>query len=136
MLILSRHEAEKVLFPELGITIEVTRVKGRTVRLGIDAPKDIRVIRAELEDTADSKTQRPKKTGSNFRCKKSWQVPQEMQKCLDAANLAIHLAQNQLRQQLNDQAHEALEHAIECLENLETTVGRNAALAPTGVAPN
>ena len=53
MLILSRREAEKVLFPGLGISVEITRVQGRSVRLGIQAPDEIRIIRGELEATAD-----------------------------------------------------------------------------------
>lgn len=129
MLILSRREAEKVLFPKLGITIEVTRVQGRTVRLGIEAPDEIRIIRAELEDTADLEI-RKRQNNSNRPSESSWNVPKEMQQCLDAANLAIHLAQNQLRQQLNDKAEEALDHALECLENLESVADRNAGSAP------
>ena len=49
MIVLSRRETERVLFPQLGISIEVCRLQGNQVRLGIDAPKQIRVIRAELE---------------------------------------------------------------------------------------
>ena len=135
MLILSRRESEKVLFPKLGITIEVTRVQGRTVRLGIDAPDEIRIIRGELEQTADWDVKH--KTGSksydttsyDSKSKREWDAPQDIRQCLDAANLAIHLAQNQLRQQLNDNAEVALEHAIECMENLEKAVG----MAPTAL---
>jgi carbon storage regulator CsrA len=48
MLILSRKEAEKILFPTLDITIEVLRIQGHKTRLGIDAPSDIPVVRHEL----------------------------------------------------------------------------------------
>lgn len=129
MLILSRREAEKVLFPKLGITIEVTRVQGRTVRLGIDAPDEIRIIRAELEDSADLNVK--PRINSGDRRNRSWNAPLDVQKCLDAANLAIHLAQNQLRQQLNDRAEEALDHALECLENLETAATQTTSWEPT-----
>jgi|GEM_PF-1196228 carbon storage regulator CsrA len=117
MLILSRREAEKVLFPGLGISVEVTRVQGRSVRLGIQAPDEIRIIRGELESIADltaRKRNRPKP-----KCSTS----PEIKKCLDAANLAIHLAQNQLRQNLNDKAEDALNHALECLESLQNVSG-------------
>lgn len=130
MLILSRREAEKILFPKLGITIEVTRVQGRTVRLGIDAPDEIRIIRAELEDTADLEIRKPHADPNN-QFNNSWDAPHDIQQCLDAANLAIHLAQNQLRQQLNHKAEEALEHALKCLVNLESAAGRYTALAQT-----
>jgi carbon storage regulator len=48
MLVLSRRENEQVLFPELGITIKVIKTKGSQVRLGISAPKSIKVLRGEL----------------------------------------------------------------------------------------
>jgi len=50
MLVLSRREREKVLFPTLGISVEVLRVRGKTTRLGIDAPSDIPVLRHEIAE--------------------------------------------------------------------------------------
>ncbi len=50
MLILTRREREKILFPTLGVSIEVLRVQGNKTRLGIDAPADIPVLRHELTD--------------------------------------------------------------------------------------
>jgi len=47
MLVLSRKLGEKVVIGN-GITITVVEVKGNRVRLGIDAPKKVRVLRAEL----------------------------------------------------------------------------------------
>ena len=49
MLVLSRKESEKI---KLGdeITITVVRVSGDRVRIGIEAPKDIIILRRELED--------------------------------------------------------------------------------------
>lgn len=49
MLVLSRKANETVVFPELGISIEVIRVKGQGVRLGIKAPDSVRILRGELE---------------------------------------------------------------------------------------
>jgi carbon storage regulator CsrA len=48
MLVLSRRETEKVLFPTLGISVEILRVRGNTTKLGIDAPADIPIIRHEI----------------------------------------------------------------------------------------
>jgi carbon storage regulator CsrA len=50
MLVLSRRPSEKVLFPNLGISVEILRVEGKAVRLGINAPRDIRILRAEVGD--------------------------------------------------------------------------------------
>lgn len=120
MLVLSRHESQKVLFPSLNISIEVTRVQGKTVRMGINAPKEIRVIRGELQATSKYlSNQQPNPTNTPAR---SLHANQEIQKCLDAANLAIHLAQNQLRQKLANNAEAALDNALHCLENLENAI--------------
>jgi len=119
MLILSRREAEKVLFPGLGISVEITRIQGRSVRLGIQAPDEIRIIRGELEHTVDLNARKQNRLKSD----NLPASPTAVQKCLDAANLAIHLAQNQLSQNLPEKAEDALSHALECLETLQNVAG-------------
>lgn len=49
MLMLSRKRGERILFPALGISVNVVRVDGNTVRLGIEAPKDIQILREEVQ---------------------------------------------------------------------------------------
>ncbi|MGA2033800.1 MAG: carbon storage regulator [Thermoguttaceae bacterium] len=51
MLVLSRRESEQI---KLGSSIVVTvvRVAGDRVRLGIEAPAELRVLRGELEPRA------------------------------------------------------------------------------------
>lgn len=48
MLVLSRRQQEQIRIGN-DITITILRVKGQTVRVGIDAPRDIHVIRGELK---------------------------------------------------------------------------------------
>lgn len=48
MLVISRRCDEKVVFPSLGVSVQVLGTKGRVVRLGIDAPQDVKVFRQEL----------------------------------------------------------------------------------------
>ena len=48
MLVLSRRLKEKVVLPSLGVTIEVLAVNGRAVRLGVQAPPGVRILRQEL----------------------------------------------------------------------------------------
>lgn len=48
MLVLSRRPGQKVVFPSLGIAIEVLRSRGAVTRLGIDAPDDVPVLRDEV----------------------------------------------------------------------------------------
>lgn len=48
MLVLSRGQNDKVVFPTLGITVEILRLVGNRVKLGIDAPKHVPILRDEL----------------------------------------------------------------------------------------
>lgn len=48
MLVISRRPHEKILFPEQGISIQVVQTKGHLVRLGVEAPRDVPVLREEL----------------------------------------------------------------------------------------
>ena len=53
MLVLSRRETEKVIFPGLGITVEVLRVQGNSTKLGIDAPPEVPILRHEIAGLKD-----------------------------------------------------------------------------------
>ena len=65
MLVLSRKESEKIILGD-EIVLTIVRVSGDRVRLGIQAPKDMLILRQELEgqepsnentDDANSKNQ-------------------------------------------------------------------------------
>ncbi len=47
MLVLTRKLQEQIRVGD-NITLTVLRVKGNSVRIGIEAPKDVRVVRGEL----------------------------------------------------------------------------------------
>ncbi len=51
MLVLSRKESERIRLGD-SIVVTVVRVAGDKVRLGIEAPSDILVLRDELEPQA------------------------------------------------------------------------------------
>lgn len=51
MLVLSRKSTEKISIGD-NIVIEVRRIAGNRVTLAIDAPRDIRILRGELESAA------------------------------------------------------------------------------------
>jgi carbon storage regulator CsrA len=60
MLVLSRRINEKIVFPDLNIIVQVAGIKGTAVRLGITAPPDVTVLRAEVPDrTAEWGADRP-----------------------------------------------------------------------------
>ena len=51
MLVLSRKESEKIMLGD-SIVLTIVRVSGDRVRLGIEAPSDMLILRNELETEA------------------------------------------------------------------------------------
>jgi carbon storage regulator len=51
MLVLSRKTGERIHIGD-NITIEVRRVAGNRVTIALDAPRDVRILRGELEQAA------------------------------------------------------------------------------------
>ena len=55
MLVLSRRRSEGIAVGDR-ITVTVLEIRGNQVRLGVEAPKDVRVLRTELAEAATGKT--------------------------------------------------------------------------------
>ena len=48
MLVLSRREGEKIIIGD-SVAVTIVRLSGEKVRLGIEAPEDVLILRCELE---------------------------------------------------------------------------------------
>lgn len=48
MLVLSRKEGEQLLVGD-NIVLTINRISGNRVAIGIDAPRDVQIVRGELE---------------------------------------------------------------------------------------
>ena len=67
MLILSRKKNEQIVISD-DITITVLDVEGEKVKIGIDAPKDIKVFRKELiEEVKSTNTESTSSTASSLK---------------------------------------------------------------------
>lgn len=53
MLVLARRLGEKIVLPELNISIQVVAATPGVVRIGIEAPQEVAVLREELLDRAE-----------------------------------------------------------------------------------
>lgn len=53
MLVLTRSPDQQILFPNLGVSVRVLRVQGRSVRLGIEAPDDVKILRPDKLNEED-----------------------------------------------------------------------------------
>jgi carbon storage regulator CsrA len=108
MLVLTRRQNEKILFPSLGITVHVLRLNGNTAKIGIDAPPNVKIVRDELRPTAGE-------ASGNARS------DHDLANALSRATLAIHLARKQWQVGRPDEAESSLETALQTLEELERT---------------
>ncbi|MFZ5830607.1 MAG: response regulator [Planctomycetota bacterium] len=103
MLVLARNIGEKLVFPTIGVTIEVLRVKGKTARLGIEAPSQVTVLRGELAEKGGAIMQAaPPSSG----------LSHALRNRLNAASLALRLYQRQLERGLTEAAESTLEKVI------------------------
>jgi len=55
MLVITRREGETVVFPDLDITVTITKIWSNKARVAIDAPRQINVVRGEIEERKDAK---------------------------------------------------------------------------------
>jgi carbon storage regulator CsrA len=55
MLVLSRRSTERILFPSLDISVQVLQILGNTVRLGIEAPSEVTILREEVMGKSETK---------------------------------------------------------------------------------
>ncbi|MHB1424207.1 MAG: response regulator [Gemmataceae bacterium] len=108
MLVLSRRSNEKIVFPSLGITLEVCSVNRNIVRIGIDAPPSVPILRNELADNSEGVEGIERKSERH-----------RMRNRLHTATLAVHLAQKQLQAGLDTEADSTLTEALREFSALE-----------------
>src|SRR3954449_5091036 len=116
MLVLSRKENEKVLFPNLGIALQILRVAGGKVRLGIEAPGDVAVVRHEIasEDQLAEFAERLKRSAKDG--------SHEVRNRLHTTLLGLSLVQKQLARNLLADAEETLDQLIASMKGLDSAL--------------
>ena len=117
MLVLSRKQDQRVVFPNLGVAVEILRVEGNRVRVGVEAPDDVRILRGELisEQELTEQFEIARKRNHDLRNR------------LNSANLAMHLLQKQLDAGMVDDAEATLSEALETFSELDRLAsGRDA----------
>lgn len=121
MLVLSRRENDKIVFPHLGITVEVLRIAGRSVRLGVRAPESVRVLRHELAKEADL-TLPAELPLSNHRLRNR----------LNSAGIGLALVRKQLELGRSAEADATLERVLAEFQSLEAELSTTSPAAPQG----
>jgi carbon storage regulator CsrA len=114
MLVLSRGANEEIQFPRLGISVKVVRVDGKRVRLGIDAPRDVEILRGELTPHAAKQGfQETDRTAEHH-----------LRNRLNSARLSLELAAMQIEGGMSDPALETLGRSLREFDSIEYDLQR------------
>jgi carbon storage regulator CsrA len=106
MLVLSRSQNEKIVFPRLAISVEVLQIGRNKVRIGVNAPKEIMVLREELASEHQGE-----ESGAGFGNQRR-ELSHEMRNRLHRAQLALRLSQRLLNLDRQEEAEETLLRAL------------------------
>lgn len=130
MLVLSRRAKDSVVFPNLGISVHVIRVEGRTVKLGIDAPRDVPVLRHEIADQWNQWNDYP--VGQ-----KPKQLSHALRNRLNAATLGLNLLHRKMELGQFEDFEPTILKIFRELESMEKEVGQFQANenGPTATTP-
>ena len=126
MLVLSRKEDQKVCFPGLGITVQILRVKGSSVKIGVDAPLEVRVVRDEIEDKSPQSL-----PPRSHVIRLPQDLRHELRNELNTVSIALHLFKQELAAGRRECAEATFDKLVAHLERISA----NEALTPTGVPP-
>ena len=125
MLVLSRKADQKVCFPGLGITVHILQVKGSSVRVGVEAPVEVRIIRDELQDSEAPSTPR------THVVRLPRELRHELRNQLNTLSLALHLFKQEIDSGRMQDAEETFDKLVEHFEQLS----QNQLLTPEGRQP-
>jgi len=116
MLVLSRKSQQSIDFPTLGVSVQILKVAGQTVRVGVEAPREVPVLRSEtavFEETLErvAKAQCEREADRALR--------HAVRGRLHNAAMSLHLAEEQLKRGLTEKAENVIQNALEQLSLIE-----------------
>lgn len=131
MLILSRKKNQQVLFPHLGIKVEILRVAGNTVSLGIEAPKSVQILRGELCSGDNDSEMSSGPDRNRTACQPTRSALHQVRNQLHQAQMIVALAQKQLESGQVGNPDAVLEDMLRRLNELEDRTKPAAPIAAT-----
>jgi len=117
MLVLSRRLNEKLLLPDLHVAVQVVSIRPGQVRLGIDAPPHVQVLRAEI-------------AGQYPPARSAQPARQAVAGQLNAANASVSLLRRQLAAGMIQDAQATLERLARDFSELQGELAAACTPAP------
>ncbi len=115
MLVLSRRLNQKVWFPSIHAAVQVVSIKPGVVRLGIEAPPQVQVLREELMDPATI-------SGPALRVSQIREFRHFLRNRLNAASIGLALMRRELKAGMVAKAENTLERVAEEFQTLREYV--------------
>ncbi len=108
MLVLSRRVGEQILLPDLDVSVKVLQLTSKNVRLGVEAPANVAVLRSELA-AATKQLDRHRKQATP----EAAPTLHRLRNRLNTAQLALTLLEQQFQAGMLDDAQSTLSRALE-----------------------
>lgn len=114
MLVLSRRSKEKLSFPELGITVHFLRIQSGAVKVGVDAPPSIKIVRNEIAKAGEQAEETRRQLLRLPR-----EVRHDIRNELHSISIGLHLYQEQMRVGAAEDAKETFDEIIAAVRRLD-----------------
>lgn len=124
MLVLSRSQNEKIVFPRLDITVQVLQIGKNKVRIGVKAPREVSVLRDELATAGHSEAQ-PETQSEAFGTSQR-KLSHALRNRLHTAQLALRLSQRLMSLGRQDEAQDTLQRALDEFAAVEAKLEEHA----------
>ncbi len=110
MLVLSRKQNQAIQFPDLGIKVEILESTGKNVRVGVEAPVEVKIVRDELISDEARSTER------------TFRIPQELRhelrNELNLISLSLHVFKRKLERGLAQESDLSFEELVQRIKRI------------------
>lgn len=114
MLVLSRRSKERLSLPDLGVTIHFLKIQGGSVKVGVDAPPEVRIMRDEVADIS-----RRVETTRKHLLHLPRKVRHDLRNELHAISVGLHLYQEQMKLGMVEDARKTFTDIMASIRRLD-----------------
>jgi two-component system, OmpR family, response regulator len=118
MLVLSRKINEKLLFPGIQAAVQVVAIKSGVVRLGVEAPPEVAVLRAELQGPTGGTAPAPNRLAGEAAGGLSRELAHLLRNRLNAAAIGLALLRRQRQLGLAQESDSTLDQVDREIQEL------------------